>query len=38
MENLHLPGRIFETQSPVCKLDEEFIRKAIRIYQEEVAL
>jgi len=36
LENLRLPGRIFETQSPVGKLDEEFIRKAIRICQEEV--
>ena len=38
MENLHLPGRIFETQSPVGKPDEEFIRKVIRICLEEVAL
>ncbi len=36
LENSRLPGRIFETQSPVGKLDEEFIRKAIRICQEEV--
>ncbi|MEA3325358.1 MAG: aldehyde ferredoxin oxidoreductase family protein [Euryarchaeota archaeon] len=38
LENLRLPGRIFETRSPVGKLDEEFIRKAIRICQEELAL
>ncbi|PXF61905.1 MAG: aldehyde:ferredoxin oxidoreductase [Candidatus Methanogaster sp.] len=38
LENLRLPGRIFETHSPVGKLDEEFIRRAIRICQEEVAL
>ena len=36
LENLRIPGRIFETQSPVGKLDEEFIRRAIRICQEEV--
>jgi len=36
LENPRLPGRIFETESPVGKLDEEFIRKAIRICQEEV--
>ncbi|MEA1907979.1 MAG: aldehyde ferredoxin oxidoreductase family protein [Euryarchaeota archaeon] len=38
LENPRLPGRIFETQSPVGKLDEEFIRRAIRICQEEVGL
>jgi len=36
LENPRLPGRIFETESPVGKLDEEFIRKAIRICQEEI--
>ena len=36
LENSRLPGRIFETPSPVGKLDEEFIRKALRICQEEV--
>jgi aldehyde:ferredoxin oxidoreductase len=38
LENPILPRRIFETRSPVGKLDEKFIRKAIRICQEEMAL
>lgn len=36
LDDLRIPKRIFETPSPVGKLDEEFIRKAIEHVKKEV--
>ncbi|MEW5867546.1 MAG: aldehyde ferredoxin oxidoreductase family protein [Bacillota bacterium] len=36
-DNLRLPGRIFETLSPVGELDEQYMRKAVEYVKKEVA-
>ncbi len=37
LDNLRLPKRIFETPSPIGKLDEKFIHKAVEYIKKEVA-
>lgn len=36
LDNLRLPKRIFETPSPIGKLDKEFIRKTIEHFKKEI--